>query len=464
MRARMPALLLAAVALAGPAAAQEPQDTLAAPADGPAAGAAAGRLTLTTGGYLRGITVLHDRGFDLPDLSDLPGFPAVPARQTGSHGQVGRLKWAVEGAGWRLDVHQRMQVRVTSEGGQAGGLAGGASGGPAGGAAGGPGGGIGFGVGAAPDRLVDLRLELVERERVQAWHDVDRLALVAHTRGVDLTLGRQAITWGISTLFPVADLWAAFGPFEQETEEKPGIDAARALLYPAAGVELDVVVAHRGSLDALSAGARATLSRPGADLWLGGGKFWRQLMAMGGVTVLRDQSRLRAEAVLPWTLRGGEPAALPGVGPEPGAPQRPRGTLGVDRLGGTWLLGAEYHHNGIGRGDPDRYLEAAADPRFARGETYFLGRHYLGGLATWSPDVENRLHLAGTALANLSDGSAAFIPTAMYDLGQATRISAGALLSAGRRPTVTLVPPALRAGSEFGLYGHAFFTTLSVYF
>jgi hypothetical protein len=424
------ALLLATTLLpaatAAPAQAQEPvaADTI----DG------ARRLAPAIGGYVRGITVLHDRGWDLPSL---PGL-VVPARETGSHGQVGRLKWLVEGDGWRLDVHQRVQVRVTSE--------------PAGTAA------VGFGVGAVPDRLVDLRLDLVDRDRVQAWHDVDRLAVIAHTRGVDVTLGRQAITWGISALFPVADLWAAFSPFEQDTEEKPGIDAARALFYPRAGLEMDVVVAHRGSLDDVSAGVRGTLSRPGADIWAGGGRFWRQFMAMGGITVLLDQGRLRAEGVLPWTAEDDVAS-----GTTRGF-QRPRVTLGAERLGGTWLVGAEYHYNGIGRADAVRYLEAASDPRLQRGESYFLGRHYAGALGTWSPDVQNRLNLGLTALVNLGDPSAAFTPSATYDLGQATRLSAGALLSAGRAPAFTLAPPFLQPRSEFGLYGHALFTTISVFF
>lgn len=384
-------------------------------------------VTLLLDGYVRTITILHDRGFDLPTF---PGM-APPPRQTGSHGQVLRLKWRLEGDRWRLEVHDRVQIRVASE--SAGGQA------------------LGFGVGAEPARLVDLRTDFMDRDRLRAWHDVDRLALSVQTGPVDLTLGRQAITWGTSTLFPVADLWATFGPFEQDTEEKPGIDAARALFYPASGVEMDVVMAHRGDLDDLSAGIRATVSRPRADLWVGTGKFWRQIMAMGGVTVLRDRSRWRAEGVLPWDMDGQ-------------SFQRPRITLGADWLGGTRSLGLEYHYNGIGRSDPNRYLDAAADPRVQRGETYYLGRHYLGAAASWSPDEENRLHLTLSTLVNAGDRSAALAPNASYDIGQAARLSIGALASLGPPPDLEAVPPFLRPRTEFRLYGNALFTMLSIYF
>jgi hypothetical protein len=386
------------------------------------------RATLSLTGYGRALTLLHDRGYDLP--GGLPGVQA-PARQSGLHDQVVRLKWRLEGERWRVDVHDRLQVRVSSEVGQ--------------------GSVIGFGVGAEPELLVDLKSDMIARERVRAWHDVDRLSVTIRAGPADLTLGRQPITWGTATLFQVADLWAAFSPFEQDTDEKRGIDAARALLYPGDGIEVDLVVAHRGDLDHLSAGVRATVSRPGADLWAGAGKFWRQLMAMGGVTVLRDHSRWRAEAVLPWDL-------------DDNALQRPRVTIGVDWLGATRVLGAEYHYNGIGRADPEAYLQAAADPRLQRGESYYLGRHYLGALGSWTPDPDARLALAATALLNLGDGSMALLPGLSYDVGQAARISLGALASFGQEPTFSTLPPFLHPRSEFGLYGDALFATLSIYF
>jgi hypothetical protein len=386
---------------------------------------AAARLSVD--GYVRTLTLLHDRGYDLPSF---PGMDAVP-RETGSHAQVLRLRWRLEGDRWRVELHDRFQVRISSEG--AGDQV------------------IGFGVGAEPERLVRLRSDFVQRERLRAWHDVDRLALVVQAGPVDVTLGRQAITWGGSTLFPVADLWATFSPFEQDTEEKPGIDAARLLFYPAPGVEMDVVVAHRGDLDDLSAGVRATARRTRADLWVGGGKFWRQLMTMGGGTYLRDQSRWRVEAVLPWDM-------------DDQTFQRPRLTLGADWLGGTRSAGLEYHYNGIGRASPEGYLEAAADPRLRRGESYYLGRHYAGAMATLSPDAENRVNLALSILANLGDRSAAVTPTASYDVGQAARLSTGALISFGDRPVIDAAPPFVHPRSEFGLYGNALFGVLSIYF
>ncbi len=387
--------------------------------------AEAGDTRLELSGYVRAFTGIHDRGFGLPEgvTRDL-----APSRASGFHSQVGRAKWQLLGDGWRFDLHDRVQLRV-------------------------PGGGdepvIGLGVSAIPERFVDLETDLVRSPSVRAWHDVDRLSLTVYSGVADVTVGRQAITWGVSSIFPVADLWARFSPFELDTEEKPGIDAIRALFYPAPGLEMDAVIADRGSVDDLSIGLRGTYTTPSADVWVGAGKLWREAMLMGGVSFMLDQTRLRGELVLPWELDGD-------------ALQDPRATLGVDWLHGTFAVTGEYHFNGIGAPDPDAYPAVLGDPRFARGETYHLGRHYLGGVASWSPDEENRASLALSALANLQDGSLALTPVLGYDLGQATRLSLGGLVSVGNTPDFSGIQPRVR--SEFGTYGDLLFTRISVYF
>lgn len=382
-------------------------------------------LRLGLSGYVRTFTGIHDRGFDLPEL-----FPGTsPERTSGFHSQVGRARWQLAGRSWRFDLHNRLQLRVPGD-----------EQGP----------GVGFGVTAVPDRLVDLETDLITTPDVGAWHDIDRLSLSLFTDAADLTIGRQAITWGVSSVFPVADLWARFSPFEMDTEEKPGVDAARALFYPVEGLEMDAVVADRGgSLDDLSVGLRGTYAHSAADLWAGAGKFWRQAMLMGGATLMLDEARVRGEVVLPWGLDGG-------------GMQDPRVTVGYDWIRSDLAFTAEYHFNGIGAASADGYTAVARDPRYTRGETYYLGRHYLGGLVSWSPDAENRASVALNALVNVQDPSAALTPMIGYDLGQSTRLSLGGLLSLGDTPAFAALTPLLR--SEFGTYGSLLFTRLSVYF
>ncbi len=379
-----------------------------------------GERSLELGGYVRTLSGIYRLGYDLPGRDRTSGFNA----------EVVRLKWTLRfGPSAILEVHDRIQAQVSSSASGFGeSLA-------------------GLGVSVVPGRSLDLATTLVKEDRLRVWHDVDRLSLTVYTGAGDVTVGRQAITWGISNLFPVADLWAQFSPFELDTEEKPGIDAVRVLSYPAQGWEVDAVVADRGSSRELSAGIRATRTLAWADLYGAAGKFWNEAMVMGGVSAPLGSWKLRGEGVLPYDLDG-EDIKLPRV------------TLGVDRLGGETMLSGEYHFNGIGAGEAARYGEVLQDPRFARGESYYLGRHYLGGLAAWTPG-NDRLSLSVTALANLGDPSAALTPLLTYDLGQETRVSAGAMVTFGTSPIPGPVP-AFR--SEYGTYGKLFFTRISVYF
>jgi hypothetical protein len=359
---------------------------------------------------------------------DLPGTEPT----TAFNAEVLRLEWDLRfGNRAVVEVHDKVQLQVTSAAGSLDQAV------------------AGFGVSAVPNRTVDLRRDFIHRDRVRAWHDIDRLSLTLYTGAGDVTVGRQAITWGVSTLFPVADLWAQFSPFELDTEEKPGIDAVRWLVYPGGGWEIDAVVADRGAREDLSAGVRGSVSLPWADLWVGGGKLWREAMAMGGISAPVDSWKLRAEAVVPYDLDADDWS-------------RPRVTVGVDWLaGGGLTMTGEYHHNGVGAADVSGYADVLRDPRFLRGESYYLGRDYLGGLVSWSPG-NDRLNLSLSALANLRDPSTAWTPVVTYDMGQSTRVSMGGVLTSGDAPVLGDEGPALR--SEYGSYGDLAFTRISLYF
>ncbi len=376
--------------------------------------------SLELGGYIRGLSGIYDLGYTPPQGDDVSGF----------HAQVIRLKWTARfGSRALLEVHDRLQGQVSSARGGFGESV------------------AGFGVSAVPDRSVDLSTNLLEKDRVRAWHDVDRLALTVYTGAGDLTVGRQAITWGQASLFPVADLWAQFSPFELDTEEKPGVDALRFLAYPGTGWELDAVVADRGSLEDLSAGIRASKILPWADVYVAGGKLWNQAMAMAGISAPVGSWKLRGEGVLPYDLDQDDTG-------------QPRVTLGADWLRGSLMVSGEYHFNGIGAPDADGYPEVLADPRFARGESYFLGRHYLGGLVNWSPD-NDRMNLTFTGLLNLQDPSSALTPVFTYDFGQSARVSLGGMITLGEEP---VFQEEGRLRSEYGTYGDLLFTRMSVYF
>ena len=263
-------------------------------------------LELDLTGYVRTLTGVHDAGYET----------GLGSSTTGFHGAVTRLKWTATVPGRvSFTVHNRLLASLTSSGTS-----------PV----------AGFGVSRTPGRAVDLSSTWVEEERLGVVHDFDRLALTVYTSIADVTIGRQAVSWGTSSLFPVADVWAAFSPFELDTEEKPGIDAVRVLAYPFEGGELDAVVADRGD-DGVSAGARIAASLTQWELWAGGGKVWNEAMAMAGLNWIGDVVTLRTEAVLPRDTEADKTLD-------------PRITLGLDYIGPKLAVTAEYRPQRAGRG------------------------------------------------------------------------------------------------------------------
>ena len=352
----------------------------------------------------------------------------------GFHGAVARLAWtATLGDALFVEVHDRFLLSVGSGAGS---------------------GAAGLGVSAVPGRTVDLTTELLRGEDLLLLHDFDRLAATVYTGPVDLTVGRQAITWGTASLFPVLDLWGRFSPFELDTQQKPGVDAVRGLLYPGEGRELDLVVADGGEGETVSAAAQLTHGLSWGDVAVGAGKFWEQAMVLAGVTWSRATANLRLEAALPWSLEEDEL-------------QDPRITLGVDGLGIRWSWSAEFHLNGIGSSAVSDYRDRFSGDAFARGESYLVGRHYLGGLVSWSPDAENRLRLTGLVQANLDDGSTVWFPSVSYDLGQTSRLILGGLVGVGPSPLLAAGPgglPVPEVRSEFGSYGRQGYLQVAVFF
>ncbi len=375
-------------------------------------------------GYLRNVSGVHDLGYG----------GRLFAEQTALNMAAGRLEWSAGlGPDVELKLHNELSWQVGS------------------GASFGTGTGseaslFGLGASQRSDRTLSLKSTLAEGRGFRLTHDIDRLSVDIYTDAADLTIGRQSITWGKSMLFPVADLWSRFGPFELDTERKPGVDAARALIYPSLSTELDLVVADRGSLEELSAGARFAGTVGDFEVYGAAGKFWDELLAMGGATWVLERVKLRAEGVVPWHLDRGEV-------------QLPRATAGLEWFGASWTAGAEYHFSGLGATRPAEYGDQFTSPAYLRGESYYLGRHYAGAYGNYSGIQDVELNLS--AIGNLRDPSAMIAPSAQYQLAQNTSIGAGAFVSFGEEPSLGRE---VEFESEYGAYGNFYYVELVAYY
>lgn len=383
---------------------------------------------LSIAGYFRAFT-----GYMRPDTGDMPdvGIPEelrIP-EELGLHTTVVRteLKLSISDI-VTLDVHSRFQWQLTSE--------------PLGSS-----GGVGVGVSAPPARSVDLRSDLIDTPRHQLNHDLDRLAVRLYLGPVDVVVGRQAITWGTATLFPVADVWTTFSPFDLDTSQKRGIDALRVTVGLTDRVELDALVADRGSVEDLSGGVRTVLYLDDLDLWIGAAKIYEEIALMVGVSAEVETVKLRADLMGLYDIDDVEV-------------QLPRVTLGVDWFAsGDFMLGFEAHFNGAGAEPGDYFTHASASEELARGEVYLMGQWYAGLLAMYKP--HELVNLTLTSMMNLVDPSAMIAWGVAYQLAQDVEVSLGGFHGIGEGLNVN-TPDILV--DELGAYGQLVYLQLAAFY
>lgn len=376
---------------------------------------------------------------DLRQLDPLvPGWGDLPDG-AGLGGAVGRLEWAVElGDRAHLDVHNRLVWETTSLDPVFSELV-----------------VQGLGVTTGDDRRVDTEVDLVDEEGLRLTHDLDRAVLGLYFDAIDLYLGRQAIRWGVSEMFPVADRFAPLSPFELDTIQRPGIDAARGITTLTPEWELDMVVADRGPDEPLSAGARLQYFGFDFEAYAGGGRFWNRASGLGGISWLLEDWRLFAEGEMLWNLDDSEL-------------DRPRATVGARRMAMDWQVGFEYHYNGFGVAPGEGYADAFDQPELGRGETYFLGRHYLGVDGMYFAEPE--LGTGGGLLVNVVDPSLVVFPILQYEIAQRFMVGAGAYVGFGERPTVEFGDggeegvPEVTFPAEFGAVSDLVFVQMTAYY
>lgn len=357
--------------------------------------------TLTLGGYVRTVTAWTRAAHaPTPTLTWLELDDPV---EVGSHAAIGRLELRLAVADVTADVHSRLQW---SQG--ASGL-------------------VGAGVTPTPDRSLDTETALTETDDgATLTHDLDRASVRLFLGEIDLSLGRQAIAWGHSTLFLVGDVWAPFSPFELDAGQRRGVDGARAILGLGDRWELDLLVADRGRAEDVSGGVRATAYLDAGDVFVSGGKSFEDVFVGAGGTLSLDTLTPRGEVLAAWDT-------------DDDAVQRPKVTLGVDWFESSDLmLGAEAHYNG-----PGRDLEAVS-----RGETFLVETWYAGGLVAWKPYELATLSL--TAMTNVTDPSVLLAWSAAYEMATDVELGLGGFHGVG-------------AAGEFGGYPHAAFLQLAAY-
>ena len=392
---------------------------------------------LTLGGSVKSFFFgLHGAAMDLrpfgPDAN--PSALGLLVLRPTFEGQLGET--------WRFALHYEMNASVSSiDTGQATGP-------------------VALGRGLPPPRWLPLSWSPADHGTFTWRHTLDWAWTRVRLGPVDLTVGRQPVTFGRGYLWKTMDLLSTFAPTEIDTEYKPGADALR-LDVALSRTALLSLVAVAGELaddeDAevtLAGSSFAARAKVGFNRWEIGffGGYVRRDVVFGvdGFVDLKALT-LHAEATVTWNPDGDRAKA---AGEEP---VFARATAGVVWSVPSFRLVGELHYNGVGGADAGDYLGRSMSQRAAIGEVYVFGRYYAGLVADW--EVHPLVHLLLTTMANLRDPSGLVSPGLSYSVATNVELAAGAYLPLGSRPDWGLQP---RFRSEFGAYPYFYYLELKL--
>ena len=332
--------------------------------------------------------------------------------------------------------------------------------------------GFGLAVGDTRYRAVDATADWFQRSNQVASLWVDRLNVKLALPKADVTIGRQAITFGKAYFWNPLDEFLPFDARQIDRDYKAGVDAIRVdiprgpfsgvNLVAAFGRELTPAGTYRDGDHAVAASwygsaaiARYFTTLHGWDAAGQVGKVYGGYEIGGGATGEIAHLEVRGEAAYMWAMPNPPlPPPLPGRLID----DHLEAVAGIGkRFQNTLWIELEHFHNGAG--EPEN-LDAAL-VRFVGGATLNLGREITGITASYDllPIVTSQI----AALHSWSDGSSEIQPTVSYSVSDNGDLVAGLSVGIGPAPVRT-EPSMVHLRSEFGSFPRAYFVEFKWYF
>lgn len=311
-------------------------------------------------------------------------------------------------------------------------------------------------VAASAGDFLPLQWTIEQSEFVLWRHRFDRLLVRYLGENVDVTLGRQTVSWATTLYLTPADPFQPFDPSDPFREYRIGVDALRVRVFPGPLSQLDGVVRLAEVHTSVSDTTVTALARGRVALG-----HWE---LSGWAGVVHDEASVSAAATV--TVAG---AAVRGEG----VLRRSEGetvlrfTVGVDRsftvARRNLYLAAEYQHDGFGYTDSDELLAVATSAPALRSEMQVLGRHELVALASFELHPLVTTDLLG--IVNLIDPSSLIVPSITYSVRAEATVRAGFFLGVGAEEGDFVLPTGVPApGSEYGPVPVTGYASVTVFF
>lgn len=367
-------------------------------------------------------------------------YPIFQDRSDGFSQSILRLELGGEPTGWlKYEVHGLQDLNLTTTGELFGGDI--------------------FGTGTSSRyRAWDGEWAWGEEPKVQARLWIDRLNLKFMAPWFDVTIGRQAITFGKAYFWNPLDVFLAFNPRSFDRDYKPGVDALRIdiPIGDFSGINLVGVAGRKDDSDDFGASwhGSALLARAYTTLWdwdfsVQGGKIFGGYQVGAAASGEFGPLAVRAEGAYFFAMESDY------------LPDHFTGVLGVGHNFEFDLnIQAEYLYNGAG--DTDDWNNSLQ--RVAAGRSYHLGEHVFGLVVDYQFIPILRGSLAW--IFSLSDYSSLIQPGLALSISDEADFLVGAMIALGARPTNQAIGLTNLLGieSEFGTYPNFYYMEFKFYF
>lgn len=300
--------------------------------------------------------------------------------------------------------------------------------------------------------------EFTDRFRIN--QNLDRLFLAIHASFGDMYFGRQAIAWGSARTINPTDVLGPFAYDELDVEDRRGVDAVR----------LRIPLGFMGEID-IGYLSGYDFNFDESAVYFRGKQYLGQTDLSGMVVIFQENLMLGID--LARSLEGaGIWLEAAWVNPDEIRPYDDavdeesyfRATVGADYSFGDKTYGfLEYHYNGAGSSDPEKYFSLHETVPYREGGVFLMGEHYL--IPGINYQITPLITLNGSTIFNLSDQSAILMPSLEYNIAENIYLSGGAYLGLGKKGRMMNLPYlGYLFESEFGDYPNTLYTSFRVYF
>ncbi|MBM4168605.1 MAG: hypothetical protein FJ215_05555 [Ignavibacteria bacterium] len=236
-------------------------------------------------------------------------------------------------------------------------------------------------------QIVDLTWNPISTPNHSLVHFVDRLFVRQSLGAIEITLGRQRISWGSGRFWNPTDLFNPLNPTVFSKIEKDGIDGLLVKLFLGSFSDLSVVYNPEDNLKNGNVGARIRSNISEFDLSVVGGRFDDRMIVGGDFAGNFFDAGIRGEILVASSRNRDRPEFLKYV-------------FGLDHQFTPDVYALfEFHFNGEGKSETQQYEMS----RLLAGEVLNVGRQYL--LLQSIILVHPLVSLSVVSLSNIGDRS-----------------------------------------------------------